>query len=54
MLNKLLKEYNNLSEEIKEYYTLQQYVLSYGEHEDLKEFDLLAIEGLFGGMREEV
>lgn len=54
MLNKLIKEYNKLQTEIKEYYSLQDYVLTYGSHEDLKEFDLLAIESLFGGYCEEV
>ena len=47
MLNKLLKEYERLQPETKEYYSLFDYVHNCGSHEDLKEFDLMAFDSFF-------
>ena len=46
-LNKLWQEYKNLNVCVREYFSLYDYVESYGEHNDLKELDLYVSEHMF-------
>lgn len=52
--NKLIKDYNNLHEDIKQHFTLYEYMKTYASVEEFKEFNELGEEAYLNSYVEEV